>query len=152
MSAERPTRSSLGYLRFIPFLFLGVVFVGHGPTAIILSLIVSVALSAGISMPLVRRHSARRGHRSVSFDAMSSGLNGTLSIGNDGIRWIPRASTMPPWFIPWLDIMGTSVTDDDGRAQLSIDLVGGETVVVTVGTDPATLEGALTEVRGVRSS
>ena len=86
MSAELPTRSSLGFVRFLPFLFLGVVFVGHGPAAIILSLIVSIGLSVGVSMLLVRRRSAHGDHERASFAAMSSSLTGTLSVGNDGIR------------------------------------------------------------------
>ena len=59
---------------------------------------------------------------------------------------------MPAWFIAWAEVIRTRVTEHDGRSELGIDLVGGDTVVVTVETDPTTLESALAGARGVRSS
>jgi hypothetical protein len=139
--------------RFLPFVFLGVLFVGHGTTAIILSLLVSIALSIAISLLLRRRSPGDQGaSRPISFSGTSSGLEGSLSFGHEGITWTPRRPTMPPWFVSWREVVATRVMDRGSASDLEVHLAGGDVVLITVEGDQATIETALAQARAVRSS
>jgi len=146
MNAGRPPRSTV--FRFLPFLFLGVLFVGHGAGAIIASLAISIVLSVGISL-LLRRRPPRDDGFLVSFPSTSSGLEGTLSVGRDGARWVPHRPTMPPWFVSWREVVGIRVLDRGTVSDLELDLAGAETMRISVEADRLTVESALAHARGV---
>ena len=71
---ESDRRPGIRFLPFVPFLFLGIVFVGgHGTLTIFLSLVASVVLTAGISLA-VTRYRARRRRRRVTYEEDGSEL------------------------------------------------------------------------------
>jgi len=148
MNVTRDTRTNRRFIPFLPFLFLGVLFVGHGPLAILLSLLVSVALTAGISFLLFRRrwhHDSRSSTTARTFvaPARSAGLDGVLQLDAEGIHWMPRRASLPLWFIAWDEVVRTAVRFGGAASELQVELAGGDTLVLLVDALATELEHAL---------
>lgn len=144
MRITRDTRSTRRFIPFLPFLFLGFVFVGHGTAALVLSLLASVTLTLGVSFLLLRRrarHDAPVGAFVVP--ASSAGLEGVLQLDEAGLHWMPRRARLPLWFIPWADVLGTSVRAAVETSELHVELVGGDTMTLIVAAPVVELERAL---------
>jgi hypothetical protein len=147
MRATRDTSTARRFIPFLPFLFLGVVFLGHGPLAILLSLLVSVGLTASISFLLLRRRGRARSPavRDVFISpASSAGLDGVLQLDAAGLHWMPRRPSLPLWFIAWDEVLRTTVRDHGARSQLQVELAGGDTLTLEVEASVEDLERALT--------
>jgi hypothetical protein len=147
MRATRDVRSTRRFFPFLPFLFLGIVFVGHGPLAILVSLLVSLALTAGISFLLLRpraRSEVREQAAAVFIaPASSAGLQGVLRLDAEGIHWMPRHARLPLWFVPWEEVVRTEIRGAEKGSQLSVELAGGDALALTVDSDVSDLERAL---------
>jgi hypothetical protein len=82
------------FIPFLPFLFFGLFFVGgNRPMAVVLSVLASVVLTAGISFLLFRRRARSDSRTSAAVfiaPASSAGLEGVLQIDAAGIHWMPR--------------------------------------------------------------
>ncbi len=147
MSVRGDTWRTRRFVPFLPFLFLGVVFVGHGPLALVLSLLVSVTLTAGVSFLLLRGRARRDGEESAAgafiASASSAGLQGILQLDAAGIHWMPRRAQLPLWFIPWGDVVGTKVQPAATGSDLVVELAGGEALTLTVDATVTELERAL---------
>jgi len=148
MRVTRNPRTNRRLIPFLPFLFLGVLFVGHGSAAILLSLLVSVALIAGISFLLFKRrtrHDSRSSAAARTFvaPATSAGLDGVLQLDAEGIHWMPRRA-LPLWFIAWDEVVQTTVRDVGTASELEAELAGGDTLTLRVVAPTTELERALT--------
>jgi len=148
MSVTRDARTNRRFIPFLPFLFLGVLFVGHGQLAILLSVLVSVALTAGFSFLLFRRrvrHDSRSATAARTFvaPASSAGLDGVLQLDVEGIHWMPRRASLPLWFIAWDEVVRTAVRDVGEASELEAELAGGDTLTLRVDAPATELELAL---------
>jgi hypothetical protein len=132
------------FIPFLPFLFLGVIFVGHGTLALVLSLVVSAILTAGISFLLLRRRTGSDTPLAGAFvaPATSAGLEGVLQLDAVGLHWMPRAR-LPLWFIPWSDVVRTAVREMGEASELHVELVGSDTLTLIVDAAAMELERAL---------
>jgi hypothetical protein len=145
MRLTRDTRTTRHFIPFLPFLFLGIVFGGHGPLPILLSLLVSVTLTAGISFLLLRRRARMDSPLAAVFvaPASSAGLQGVLQLDAAGIHWMPRRARLPLWFIPWSDVVRTAVREAGETSELHVELAGGDTMTLLVDVPAVELERAL---------
>ena len=150
MRSNRDT-TSRRFIPFLPFLFFGLFFIGgHGPISILLSLLASIALTAGISFFLFRRRARGDSPSSVaSFvaPAGSGGLDGVLQLDAAGLHWMPRRASLPLWFIPWEDVVQTAVRDLGAASELQAKLVAGDTLTLMVDASAADVERALGRAR-----
>ena len=133
------------FIPFLPFLFLGVIFVGHGTLALALSLLVSVTLTAGISILLLRRRARSDGPLAGAFvaPATSAGLEGVLQLDAVGLHWMPLRARLPMWFMPWSDVVRTAVQEAGETSELHVELAGGDTMTLIVDAPAVELERAL---------
>lgn len=133
------------FIPFLPFLFLGFVFVGHGTLALVLSLLVSVTLTAGISFLLLRRRARSDSALAGAFvaPATSAGLDGILQLDAMGLHWMPRRARLPMWFVPWGDVVGTSVRAAGETSELHVQLASGDTMTLIVDAPAVELERTL---------
>jgi hypothetical protein len=145
MRVTRDTRTTRHFIPILPFLFLGIVFGGHGPLPILLSLLASVALTAGISFLLLRRRARSDSPLAGAFvaPATSAGLEGVLQLDTVGLHWMPRRARLPMWFIPWGDVVGTSVRAAGETLELHVQLASGDTMTLIVDAPAVELERAL---------
>jgi len=149
MGVTRDTRTTRRFIPFLPFLFLGFVFVGHGTLALVVSVLVSVALTAGLSFLLLGRRRRKDSSIAGAFvvPATSAGLEGVLQLDGVGIHWMPRRASLPMWFIAWGEVLSTAVGALGAVSELQVELAGGDTFTLRVDASAVDLERALARAR-----
>jgi hypothetical protein len=149
------TRRTRRFIPFLPFLFFGLFFIGgNRPLSIVLSLLASVALTAGISLLLFRRRARHDSGPSAEVfvaPAGAAGLEGVLQIDGAGIHWMPRRASMPLWFIAWGEVVRTAVKDLGAASELQVGLAGADTLTLRVDVSAVDLERALGRARASSS-